>query len=538
MSQLIGKDSIIEKIMNEPQPLPRKVPDYMRTKGGFWYWTGAMVMTAFFYEVITGLILLLFYTPSNAYVSTMDFINQIPYGAIITTSHLYGAYAMIVLLYLHLLRNLFVGAFKKPREMQWLTGLLLLVLTIGVSFFGYSLIGDALSADAADVGKGIAQGFPVIGWWLALVFFGGGSNLSLFSRLLAWHIVLAAGIGILFGVHFFLAEYNTIMPRVEKNADKAPLVDNDTLGYKPWYPYNLVYMGQIMLLVMGIIILIPAVLATLPNVPALFSPFPQAAPGTPAAANLPAYPPWFLLFIYKELDFNISEVIGPFWGTVIFIGIPLIYLLLLPKLDVAPTLRLQNRPTTIAFGIIGIFYLAGLSLWGALSPGVPVPNWEFLLFFAAIGVPVYLVTSFTYEKMRRDSFRMRYPGILIIDLGLLGISAFGSGLLIVNVMRSLSLFGEIAVILSVMVTAILAVIAYGIVKGVFKDKKDPRPMTARAYTFAGSLYAFGAVVILGLMLVIKPEGAYNASLYGIGLGLLLIISSMLLRIYRLNAYEE
>ncbi|MDA8055423.1 MAG: cytochrome bc complex cytochrome b subunit, partial [Thermoplasmatales archaeon] len=59
------KENLIEKLMNEPQPLPRKVPDYMRQKGGIWYWTGAMIMIAFFYEVMTGVILFFYYQPSN-----------------------------------------------------------------------------------------------------------------------------------------------------------------------------------------------------------------------------------------------------------------------------------------------------------------------------------------------------------------------------------------------------------------------------------------------------------------------------------------
>ena len=85
----------IIKIMNDPQPLPRKVPDYMRRKGGMWYWTGAMVMFAFLYEVITGLVILFYYQPTAAYASTENFLNSTPFGSIILTTHLYGAYAMI-----------------------------------------------------------------------------------------------------------------------------------------------------------------------------------------------------------------------------------------------------------------------------------------------------------------------------------------------------------------------------------------------------------------------------------------------------------
>lgn len=532
--------SIIEELMNDPQPLPRKVPDYMRTKGGFWYWTGAMVMTAFFYEAITGLILLFYYSPSAAYTSTMSFLNKTPYGSIILTTHLYGAYAMIVLLYLHLLRSMFVGAYKAPRQMQWLIGILLLLLTLGVGFFGYSMNGDVLSQDAVGVGKGIASGFPMIGWWLNLIFFGGGSSLSLFTRLLGWHIALAAGIGVLFAAHFFLAEYNTIMPRVEKNASRAPLIDEESPSYKPWYPYNMIYMGQIMLLVTGIIILIPSLLAVLPNVPALFSPFPQVAPGSPLLGNLPAYPPWFLLFIYKELDFHLAETIGPFWATVLFAGLPLGYLTALPMLDAGPTLKLENRPVTVSFGITGIVYLAVLSTWGALTPGVPIPNWQFLVFFVAVGVVIYLITSYVCKGVRENSFKIPMPGIFFLSLGILGLSSFGSGALILESIETGWAVAEVAMVLMLMVTAISALVAVGIFMGMipFKDRKPAKRLSGRWYTFFGFLFGFVAFGTLGIMMVIPPTSAYNSSLYGIGLGLIFIISSTLLRLYRSYSYGE
>lgn len=532
--------SIIEQLMNDPQPLPRKVPDYMRTKGGFWYWTGAMVMTAFFYEGITGLILLFYYSPSAAYTSTMAFLNNTPYGSIILTTHLYGAYAMIVLLYLHLLRSMFVGAYKAPREMQWLIGILLLLLTLGVGFFGYSMSGDVLSQDAIDVGKGIAQGVPVIGWWLRLVFFGGGSALSQFTRLLGWHVALAAGIAVLFGAHFFLAEYNTIMPRVEKNANRAPLVDEETPSYKPWYPFNLIYMGQIMLLVTGIIILIPSLLAVLPNVPALFSPFPQVAPGAATAGSVPAYPPWFLLFIYKELDFQIAETIGPFWSTIIFAGMPLAYLVMLPFLDAGPTLKLENRPVTVSFGITGIVYLAALSTWGALTPGIKIPNWQFILFFVGIGAVIYFITYYVCKGVREQTFKIPMPGKFFVTLGILALSSFGSGVLILESIRTGSAVAEVAMILMLMVTAISAVVVAGIIMGMipFKNRKIEKGLSGKEYTFFGFLFGFAAFAILGVMMVIPPTSAYNSSLYGIGLGLIFIIASALLRLYRSYAYGE
>ena len=248
--------SMIVKMLNEPKPIPRRVPDYMRKKGGAWYWTGAMVTFAFLYEVITGLVILMYYQPSQAYTSTENFVNNVPFGSLILTTHLYGAYMMIVLVYVHLLRNLFVAAYKKPRMMQWLTGIILLALTVGIGFFGYSMSGDVLSADATDVGTGIARGIPFIGNYLSLIFFGDGTPTSLFHRMLGWHIVLAAGIGILFLGHFLMAEYNSIMPSHKEANYVAPAIDEEKPEYKPWYPHNMLFMMQIGMVTISSILII------------------------------------------------------------------------------------------------------------------------------------------------------------------------------------------------------------------------------------------------------------------------------------------
>ena len=146
-------------------------------------------------------------------------------SALILTSHLYGAYAMIVLIYVHMFRNYFMGAYKKPRILQWISGVILLATTIGVGFFGYSMTGDVLSSDATDVGRGIAEAVPFLGKTFESIFFGNGTSVSLFAHMLAWHIILVLVIGAIFGLHFFLAEANGIMPSNRVSKHKAPAVD-------------------------------------------------------------------------------------------------------------------------------------------------------------------------------------------------------------------------------------------------------------------------------------------------------------------------
>lgn len=533
------KENMIEKIMNEPQPIPRKVPDYMRSKGGGWFWTGAMVMFAFLYEVITGLILLLYYEPSSAYASTEAFLSSTPFGSFILTTHLYGAYAMVVLIYIHLLRNLYEGAYKHPRESQWLTGVLLLLTTLGAGFFGYSMSGDVLSADATDVGRGIAGGLPVIGNWVLGIFFGNGTQLSLFSRMLAWHIILVAVIGLLFAVHFFMAEYNTIMPKREESGYKAPAIDHDDGSYKPWYPYNLVYMIQLMLLTFGIIIIVPSILALLPGVPPLFSPFPQVSPTSPLAASIPAYPPWFLLFVYKELDFQFAQSLTPFWATVIFAGMPLVYLLILPYVDKSSSLKMRDRPITVSFAILGTIYLASLSLWGALTPGIAIANWKVALFFFLPGIAIISLTWVIADAMKKEKIHVRNAPWAFATMAIMAVSAFGSGILILADIRSPSLLYTVSMILTLMLTAISAAVVIAISRGIFTQRVEVyKPMSKNAYTLAGSGFTASAIFILFEISVINPDTVFKTSLYAIGLGVLLLIGGAVLRIYRATIYHE
>lgn len=495
---------------------------------------------AFLYEVLTGLVMLFYYQPGDAYNSTVNFLNDTPFGSIILTTHLYGAYAMIVLLYLHLGRNLFVGAYKKPRGSQWLTGMLLLIITVGVGFFGYSMSGDVLSADATDVGKGILQGAPLIGGYLERIMFGNGTPLSLFQRLLGWHIALTALIGVLFLVHFIIAEYNTIMPKRTKNEYRAPLLDKEQPEYKPWYPYNVMYMVELVLLMFFLIIFVPSVLSLLPNIPALFSPLPQVSPSSPLASSVPPYPPWFLLFAYKAMDFQVVSSIGTFWGTVIFAGAPIIYLLLLPLFDNGNSLRLIDRPATLSLGITGLVYMTGLSIWGALTPGISIPNWQVAAFFVIPPLLIFLTVWFISGQIRSEKIAHPHPEIVIIDLLFLGVASFGFGILLIALLSSKSSVYGIPLILMAMAVSLLFLYLLLLLKMKPDTGATDRStrMKSRYYmTYAGG-FAMSSVAILYVISGIPDTSVTNGSLYGIGLSLLFLASGAILKIYRKTQYDE
>lgn len=532
----------------------RKVPDYMRKKGGIWYWTGALVSMAFVYQIITGLVLLLYYNSAAAYTDTEALINSVPYGALILSTHLYGAYAMIVLLYLHMFRNYFASAYKKPRQLQWILGVLLLGLTLGVAYFGYSMTGDQLSLDATDVGRGIAQSIPVIGNALNAIVFGNGTSNGLFIRMLGWHIVFTVLIGAVFGLHFFLAEANSIMPSSRDTNHRFPAIDVEKPDYKPWYPHNMAFMAQLGMFSFGFIILIPSILGLIPNVPVLFSPFPISPAQIPLVQSgaIPAYPPWFLLFLYKVMDFNILPYLqGPlhqfsaqFVLSILFAGVPGIFFILLPFLDRSNDRHPLARPIITSIGILMIVYLVILSAWGALQPGVPI---SMITVGVVMVIPFVLVFGgvfFLSRLYKKGKFKVTPRNLLTsyliyVFLFIGAMLAFSQ-----NIAAFMYRPDGLNLLSSAITGGATGFIALGVMKSADAttklEKETPRkPINVgRSGAIAiTTILTMTALALTYVIFTISPYGT-GAMEFGVGLGIDLILAGIILRIYRLVAYNE
>ncbi|MCL4330496.1 MAG: cytochrome bc complex cytochrome b subunit [Candidatus Thermoplasmatota archaeon] len=554
------KKLIVNELGEDPlkiNELPlKRVPDYMRGKGGIWFWTGAMITIAFLYQVVTGLILLLYYNPADAYNSTEYIINNVPYGALISATHLYGAYAMIVLIYIHMYRNYFHAAYKKPRQLQWILGVIMLALTLGVAFFGYSMPGDILAYDATNVGRGIAGSVPQLGNILVAIVFGNGTTTSLFQRMLGLHIILAGLIGLLFGLHFYLAESNNMMPGLREAGYKAPAVEKDDSNYRPWYPYNFAFMIQLSLFVIGLIILIPSVIALLPNVPTLFSPFPSVSPTSPLAAYVPPYPPWFLLMIYKAVDFfdftgqyTYLNAYGPLIANTVFAGIPLLYFIIVPFIDRSKDLHPLSRPIITSFGILGIIYMAILSAWGALTPGVTIPATIVVTVLVPPFVVVVvgmLVLSKLYKEQKLTVTTEKLLGSFVVFTAIL---IFALVTFAQNISAFLYHTSALNLVSTVFTGGVTLFAAVGTMKSADKytdlenskpkkekpAKKEPSMNPTTASIVSAVLVAISLTI---LYLVAQLNPITGAMTFGVGIGIDLIIAGIVLRIYRLTYYHE
>ena len=176
------------------------------------------MLSLFLILAITGIMLAIYYqpTPDDAYQSIVNLTTHVQFGWWIRSIHKWAAGGMVLLVFAHMLRVFFTGAYKAPRELNWITGVLLLVLTLGFGFTGYLLPWDQKAYWATKVGTDIAGSVPFIGHFL-LVSLRGGDQISAatLARFYDLHIlVLPAIIVALLGGHFWMIRRHGISGRL------------------------------------------------------------------------------------------------------------------------------------------------------------------------------------------------------------------------------------------------------------------------------------------------------------------------------------
>jgi quinol-cytochrome oxidoreductase complex cytochrome b subunit len=191
----------------------RKVP-----KGTNWFYTlGSAAMFAFLSQAVTGVFLAMFYDPSptRAYESIRYITNDAFLGEFVRGMHKWGSSVMVILVFLHMGRTFFFGAYKYPRELNWVIGVVLLILTMLMSFSGYLLPFDQRSYWATIVGVNINGTGPLIGPYLSDFLRAGPEfGATTLSRFYAIHMMLVPGlIAALIGAHLYLvAKLGTTAP--------------------------------------------------------------------------------------------------------------------------------------------------------------------------------------------------------------------------------------------------------------------------------------------------------------------------------------
>jgi quinol-cytochrome oxidoreductase complex cytochrome b subunit len=177
-------------------------------KVNWWYTLGSASLFLFVLQVVTGIFLTVYYVPSpdHAYDSVQYIMNEVAFGWLIRGIHHWGATLMVLFVFIHMLRTFYFAAYKYPREITWITGVILLLATLGMGFTGYLLPWNQRAYWATTVGTEIPGTAPFIGEFLMRIM-RGGSELSAvtLARFFSVHIwFLPAIILLLIGIHLYL----------------------------------------------------------------------------------------------------------------------------------------------------------------------------------------------------------------------------------------------------------------------------------------------------------------------------------------------
>ncbi len=182
------------------------------------YCLGGTAFLCFILLVITGIFLAMYYkpTPAEAYNSVSTIMTVVPMGSLVRSVHHWAANTMIAAVMLHMIRIYFMGAYKKPRELNWVVGIFLLLTVTTFGFSGYLLPWDQLSFWATNIGTGIAGSIPIVGGYISLLLMGGNDiGAETLTRFFAIHVlILPLAIAILLGMHFLMVRIQGISGRL------------------------------------------------------------------------------------------------------------------------------------------------------------------------------------------------------------------------------------------------------------------------------------------------------------------------------------
>jgi ubiquinol-cytochrome c reductase cytochrome b subunit len=345
-------------------PVPKSVAGPM----GWWYVFGSASMTLLMIQIITGIGLALVYVPAadQAYESLLFLNYQQPLGWFLRALHYYAGSGMVVLLLVHMTQVFLHGAYKYPRELTWVVGVLLLVLTMGMFFSGQILRWDPDAYWGLAVGGSMAGRVPVVGPWLVELVLGGpiigGNSLSRFFTL---HVFVIPGLLLTFlAIHLWLV--------IKKGISAPPLpgqtVDPKTydVEYERELEAGVPFLGEAMrkdLFFSALVVVIVVVIA------ALVGPKGPTAPPDPTLGGANPRPEWPFLWLFGLLS------LSPAWAeTFIILVFPVVLILALfsvPFVSNGGERAPSRRPVAVLAVAVLFAVFVTLTYQGATAPWSP-----------------------------------------------------------------------------------------------------------------------------------------------------------------------
>jgi cytochrome b6 len=329
----------------------KKVPLHKHT---VWYYTGSAILLFFTIQVITGFMLILYYKPTLelANESVGRIMTEIPLGWIIRSVHSWSASFMIVFVFIHLLSIWITKSYRRPRELTWMSGVILLLISLFFGFTGYLLPWDDLSFSATKVGTDIPRAIPVVGAWATKLLRGGedvtGDTLTRFYGI---HIcILPVFLFVLLGIHIYLVQKQgmSLPLEVEGKEERAREI--------PFWP-NFVYREMIVwLLLAGILFSLAVFLPpSLNEVADLMAPAPEGI-----------RPEWYFLFLFQTLKIFPAKILFITGETlaVLLMILAVVLFFFLPFIDNKPH-QMKGKIITFSAYLL-IVYALLMSIWSLL----------------------------------------------------------------------------------------------------------------------------------------------------------------------------
>lgn len=331
------------------KPIEQTLLDEPIPGGASWnYVFGSATLFLFALQAITGMFLAFYYVPApdHAYDTVQYIQKEVWFGWFVRGLHHWGASAVMLAIGLHMLQVFFDGAYKPPREIMWIAGVCLLLITLAFGFTGYLLPWDQNAYWATQVGVNMAGGVPFVGDFIVRVLRGGETLGALtLSRFFAIHVLVLPAV-IMAGIMLHLFILRRIGPAGPHDENKAKQ------GSETFYPRQ-VYMDAVVMLV---VFLAVAALAFTVE-------FPLADKADPSDHSFIPVPEWYFLFYYQLLKY-VPGYLEPLTSWILP-SLFVLALFLLPFIDRNPQRTPTSRPVTVGGGlafVTVVFVLLGISL--------------------------------------------------------------------------------------------------------------------------------------------------------------------------------
>lgn len=327
----------LRELTNEP------VPNHLKR---WWFCLGGTPAYLFIVQIVTGILLAFYYqaAPEKAYESVRYITEEAAFGWFVRSVHKWAATLMIASVILHQMRVYFTGAYRKPRELNWMVGMCLLVCTLTVGFTGYSLVYEQLSYWGATVGANIADGVPFVGGLAKEMLLAGEEyNDRTLPRFFLLHAAVFPTIMVgLLVVHITLIRLQGVTEFVD---EKHPERDRGTFSFFPDHLYTELIMGLVLMVLL-------ATLATI--LPATMGP-----PADPLTTPEVIKPEWFFYVAFRWLKL--------FSGTaaILSLGFIVFTMFAWPFIDDLIRRRWPRSEASVWIGILGVLLIIGLTLWEA-----------------------------------------------------------------------------------------------------------------------------------------------------------------------------